>query len=85
MHVGDFKDWGVDRVLRDIGVSDKSHDEGGTITCLTWCHGDGKLELVDDELKWIPLPYQVYEVNGKTYDVTGARYGLGFEPRQGGQ
>ena len=68
-------------MLRDLGVSDKCDDHGGSTQCLTFVHGfeswdkDGN-ESVDD---------QTYNADGKTYRKIGAHYGLTFEPQGGDQ
>ena len=80
---GNFKQWGVDRIIRDIGISDKCTDEGGFIHCLSFVHGLDTLE--DDDEDEEPLDEQTYDVGDRTYRMTGAHYGLGFDLQQGGQ
>lgn len=81
-HVGEFEKWGIDRVLRDLGVSDSCVDQGGLFHCLTFVHGDAGL---DKNGNWVSIDEQVYEVDDKLYRKTGGYYGLGFEPDKGGQ
>ena len=80
MHVGDFKLWGVDQIFRDLDISDKCHDEGGSIQCLTFVHG----YEIDDDGDGVYDDTETYEVDGRTYRKTGAHYGFGLEPHKGG-
>lgn len=81
LHEGDFKRWGMDRTFRELGLSDKCRDEGGLIECVTFLHGwegynpDGTQDIKDSH----------YDVDGKTYRLTGAHYGFGFDLQQGGE
>jgi hypothetical protein len=77
---GDFKLWGIDQTLRDLGSSDKCWGWGGSVDCLTFVHGykyneDGNF-VVDGS---------TYNVDGRTYRRSGAHYGIGFEPQKGSQ
>ncbi|KAF3040969.1 hypothetical protein E8E12_009073 [Didymella heteroderae] len=73
------KAWGVDQVLRTIGVSDKVAKNGGTIQVFRVTHGDGDA----NGRGYGPSPYNKqpqYMVNGKSYPVTGSEYNFGFDP-----
>jgi hypothetical protein len=60
--------WGVDHVLRAIGVSDKAVKDGGKIRVLSVTHGNGK----DHGSGYGPKPYDkqpAYTVGEKKYPV----------------
>lgn len=76
----DFKKvWGVDDVLRKIGVSDKATRNGGTIQMLRTTHGNGD----DNGGGFGPTPYnkqQKYMANTHEYPVSGSEYHFAFDP-----
>ncbi|KAJ4350677.1 hypothetical protein N0V95_004525 [Ascochyta clinopodiicola] len=74
---GNFENWGVDDTLRDIGSDDKCHEEGGSLVCIMFTHGEGGQ---DANGNWIGIDQQTYEADGRTYRKTGAHYGLGLDP-----
>jgi hypothetical protein len=76
------KAWGVDHVLRAIGVSDKATKDGGRIEVVRVTHGDGDANGGG----WGTSPYNnqpQYTVDGKNYRVTGSEYNFGFDPSGG--
>ncbi|KAF3040968.1 hypothetical protein E8E12_009025 [Didymella heteroderae] len=75
---GNFKDWGIDDVLRDLTLSDKCAGWGGSLDCLTFVHGFK--QLADGKWEHDPAPY---DVDGKTYRRSGAHYGMAFDASQG--
>ncbi|KAF1924504.1 uncharacterized protein M421DRAFT_8806 [Didymella exigua CBS 183.55] len=73
------KAWGVDHVLRAIGVSDKATKDGGSIQVFKATHGDSNANGGGHGIS----PYNVqprYTANGRTYRVTGSEYNFGFDP-----
>lgn len=76
----DFKkQWGVDGVLRAIGVSDKSTTDGGTVQTFRIVHGDA--EAHGGGFGSAPYNSQPkYTVNGKEYRITGSDYSFALEP-----
>jgi hypothetical protein len=76
---GDFKDWGIDHVLRDLTLSDKCAGWGGYTDCLTFVHGFK--QLADGSWDHDPAPY---DVDGRTYRKSGAHYGIAFDAAKGG-
>jgi hypothetical protein len=76
----DFKDWGVNNVLRDLTLSDKCAGWGGYLDCLTFVHGLN--QLADGKREHDPAPY---DVDGKTYRTSGAHYRIAFDASKGGQ
>lgn len=77
---GDSKDWGMDHVLRDLGLSDKCHGWGGWMDCLTFVHGFKQLE----DGSW-DLDPSTYDVEGKTYRRSGAHYGIALDAQKRGR
>lgn len=77
---GDFRDWGMERVLADLGVSDMCHGWGGSIDCITFVHGLTQSE--DGSWEYDAEPYVV---DGKTYRRSGAHYSVAFDAPNGGQ
>lgn len=77
---GDFKDWGIDNVLRDLTVSDKCAGWGGFMDCLTFVHGFK--QLADGSWNQDPTPYYV---DGKIYRRSGAHYSIAFDAAKGGK
>lgn len=76
------KAWGVDHVLRAIGISDKATKVGGSIEVVKIAHGDSDANGGG----YGPTPYnnqQPYTVNGKSYRVTGSEYTFGFDTSGG--
>ncbi|KAJ8117173.1 hypothetical protein OPT61_g1559 [Boeremia exigua] len=59
---GDFKAWGLDHVLRDLGLSDKCYGWGGSLDCITFLHGLNQ----DEDGDWVPDD-STYIVDGQTY------------------
>ena len=73
------KAWGIDHVLRAIGVSDKATKDGGSLQVVKITHGDGDANGGG----YGPTPYNSqpqYTVDGQTYRVTGSKYAFGFDP-----
>ena len=72
------KAWGVDHVLRAIGVSDKATKNGGSIQVVKVIHGDGEANGGG----YGPTPYNSqpqYKVGSRSYRVTGSEYTFGFD------
>jgi hypothetical protein len=70
--------WGVDHVLRAIGVSDKAVKEGGKIRVLSVTHGNGK----EHGSGYGPKPYDkqpAYTVDGNKYPVCASPF-ANFSP-----
>lgn len=76
------KAWGVDHVLRAIGVSDKATKNGGAIEVLKVAHGDADGDAGGFGSKLYNDQPQ-YTVGGKTFRVTGSEYTFGFDPSGG--
>ncbi len=77
-----MKYYGIDHVLRDMGVSDKLIDAGGDIQLVSFRHGMSKLL---DNGDWQAVGEQRYEVNGKSYRYTGAWYNFAMDEVNGGK
>jgi hypothetical protein len=77
---GNFKDWGIDNVLRDLSLSDKCAGWGGYLDCLIFVHGFK--QSADGKWEHDPAPY---DVDGKTYRRSGAHYGIAFDASKGGK
>jgi hypothetical protein len=76
------KAWGIDHVLRAIGVSEKATVEGGSIQVLKVTQGDGEA----DAGGFGPTQYDnqpQYKVDDKIFSVTGSEYTFGFDPSGG--
>src|SRR5690242_10819342 len=80
MIAGDFRLWGIDHVLRDLGMSDKCYGWGGWLDCVIFLHGFKE----DEEGDWEPDD-SPYVVDGRTYRRSGAHYGIAFDSQRGGQ
>ncbi|KAF9696050.1 hypothetical protein EKO04_006280 [Ascochyta lentis] len=91
-HVSDFKYWGIDGALRDLGIDTKCSDQGGSFECMTFHHGreddsdyydDSDDSDEDDHKNRIPIDQDTYNVDGRIYRKTGGHYCLGFEGQKG--
>ncbi|KAH6614818.1 hypothetical protein C7974DRAFT_402688 [Boeremia exigua] len=76
------KAWGVDHVLRAVGISDKATKDGGSIQVVKVAHGDADANGGG----YGPTPYNSqpqYTVGDKSYRVTGSEYTFGFDSSGG--
>ena len=76
------KVWGIDHVLRAIGVSDKAKQDGGSIEVFKLTHGDGDADAGGFGLRLYNDQPQ-YKVGGQSFRVTGSEYTFGFEASGG--
>lgn len=76
----DFKKiWGVDDILRKLGLSDKATKNGGTIQMLRVTHGNGD----ENSGGFGPTPYNKqlkYTADSHEYPVSGSEYHFAFDP-----
>lgn len=75
-----FEHWGVDRIFRELGISDKDSERGGTIHCVTLNHGYD-FNSDNEEVDWD----ETYVYDWTKYRKTGAHYGFGIDPHSGGE
>ncbi|PSN73341.1 hypothetical protein BS50DRAFT_185402 [Corynespora cassiicola Philippines] len=74
--------YGVGRALRELGLSDKSDEDGGLIDVTEVRHGDPELKYPDG--RTVPSRLQIYDAgDGMIRHRTGGYFFVGVNPEEG--